>query len=140
MTRRLTMLCLVAGCLLVNTGHAQTLGRLFLTPEKRQQLDAERRTHAGAHQSGALPAPTAGAVADPAAPAVSADGPSRIDGVVRRSAGPSVVWLDGVPHRVERRNRLSQAGDAWLDGDAVLVRDALGANRRMRPGDPAVQP
>ena len=59
---------------------AQELGRLFFTEEQRAALDARRRAR----------------VPDrPVAPPVVASPTTRVDGYVRRSDGPSTVWVNG---------------------------------------------
>ena len=57
---------------------AQELGRLFFTPEQRQALDARRKAR--------VPDKPATAVASPT---------TRLDGYVKRSSGPSTVWVNG---------------------------------------------
>jgi hypothetical protein len=60
---------------------AQELGRLFFTPEQRAALDARRKAR--------VPdTPTVAVVASPT---------TRVDGLVRRSGGPSTVWVNGAP-------------------------------------------
>lgn len=60
------------------------LGRLFTSPEERRVLDAGKTPQTRAD--------------DPAA-AVSAAGPARVvlNGVLKRSYGPDVVWINGRP-------------------------------------------
>ena len=59
----------------------QDLGRLFFTPEQRATLDARRKAR--------LPdTPNVAVVASPT---------TRVDGFVRRSGGPSTVWVNGEP-------------------------------------------
>jgi hypothetical protein len=59
---------------------AQEVGRLFFTPEQRAALDARRKAR----------------VPDkPAAAAVVASPTTRVDGYVRRSQGPSTVFVNG---------------------------------------------
>jgi hypothetical protein len=61
--------------------YAQELGRLFFTPEQRAALDARRKAR--------VPdTPTVAVVASPT---------TRVDGFVRRSGGPSTVWVNGEP-------------------------------------------
>jgi hypothetical protein len=61
-------------------GVAQEVGRLFFTPEQRAALDARRKAR----------------VPDkPAAAAVAASPTTRVDGYVRRSQGPSTVFMNG---------------------------------------------
>jgi len=57
----------------------QALGRLFFTPEQRDALDARRRARVPDK-------PAAAAVVSPT---------TRLDGFVRRSGGPSTVWVNG---------------------------------------------
>ncbi len=59
----------------------QDLGRLFFTPEQRATLDARRKAR----------------VPDTPAVAVVASPNTRVDGFVRRSGGPSTVWVNGEP-------------------------------------------
>ena len=58
---------------------AQELGRLFFTPEQRQALDQRRRARVPDRPSAPL-------VVSPT---------TRLDGYVRRSRGPSTVWVNG---------------------------------------------
>ena len=73
---------------------ADTLGRLFLTPEQRTQLEAAR-----AQRDRRLPGPEpeAAPVAKPQTPEIIT-----YSGVVRRSDGKSTVWINGRP--VNERN------------------------------------
>ena len=59
----------------------EALGRLFFTPERRQQLDRQRELNALSQQE---------AQEDPTL---------RIDGVVTRSSGRRTVWINGVAHQ-----------------------------------------
>jgi hypothetical protein len=58
---------------------AQELGRLFFTPEQRAALDARRKAR----------------VPDKPAAAVVVSPTTRLDGYVKRSRGPSTVWVNG---------------------------------------------
>ena len=58
---------------------AQDLGRLFFTPEQRETLDARRKAR----------------MPDKPAAAVVASPTTRVDGFVKRSGGPSTVWVNG---------------------------------------------
>lgn len=72
-------LCLA---LLLAAGAAQAadeLGRLFFTPAQRAALDARREAR----------------VPDRPAAAVAVSPVTRIDGYVKRSQGPSTVWMNG---------------------------------------------
>jgi len=57
------------------------LGRLFLTPEERTARERARR---------------AGAVT-PRQSAPQPEGKGRLEGYVKRSAGPATLWIDGRP-------------------------------------------
>jgi len=59
---------------------AEELGRLFLTPQQRQDLDRRRATNR----------------AEEEAPQVR-EGPLTLDGHVQRSSGKSATWINGVP-------------------------------------------
>ena len=103
------------------------LGRLFLTPEQRDEIDARRRATPE-------PAPVSGSGSvrgehRPREPVVS-----RVDGVVRRSGGPAVVWLDAVPHQVQIGRSVRDVPGARLEGDTVVLRDPSGQVRRLRAG------
>jgi len=78
--------------------HAQELGRLFLTPEQREALDARRRAR--------LP--------DKPAPVAAQSTPTmRVDGYVQRSGGRSTIWLNGQPSQedsAEAAGRVAGAG------------------------------
>lgn len=73
---------LLVACALLVAGAARAqqpqLGRLFLTPEQREALDARRRAR--------LPDKPAAVAASPT---------TRVDGYVKRSSGKSTLWLDG---------------------------------------------
>lgn len=77
--------------------------RLFFTAEERRQLDARR--HDG----------LVGAAADTAL---------RLDGLVVRSNGQRVLWLNGHPH-----------SRPWPDGFAPTQRGARQGDQELRPGD-----
>ena len=59
---------------------AEPLGRLFLTPQQRQDLDRRRATNR----------------AEEEAPQVK-EGPLTLDGHVQRSSGKTATWVNGVP-------------------------------------------
>ena len=75
MNRAIALLVLA---LTATAAEAQELGRLFFTPEQRAALDARRRAR--------LPDNPASVVAAPV---------TRLDGFVKRSAGPSTIWING---------------------------------------------
>jgi hypothetical protein len=82
MTRALVFFAFVTS---IPAASAQDIGRLFFTEEQRAALDARRRAR----------------VPDrPSAPAVTSP-TTRVDGYVRRSGGPSTVWVNGESLGVE---------------------------------------
>lgn len=64
--------------------HAEVLGRFFFTPEERATLDKQRLENGLSIQQ-----------ADSAPPMNSVT----LNGHIKRSGGPSTVWLNGVPQR-----------------------------------------
>src|SRR5712692_11792439 len=81
---------LLATALLALTPHPavayDNLGRLFFTPQQRQDLD--RRRQANIQDS-----------------AVSADNRVTVNGQVSRSLGKTTIWLNGVPQENARQPR-----------------------------------
>ncbi len=77
--RRTVAFALALACLAGPIG-AQELGRLFLTPQQRQDLDRRRATNR----------------AEEEAPQIK-EGPLTLDGRVQRSSGKSATWVNGVP-------------------------------------------
>ena len=59
---------------------AEQLGRLFLTPQQRQDLDRRRATNR----------------AEEEAPQIK-EGPLTLEGHVQRSSGKTATWINGVP-------------------------------------------
>jgi len=115
MTR--TVLVLLAAALAASPARAEQLGRLFFTAEQRAALDARRNAHVPDNPS----APTATSPV------------TRVDGYVKRSQGPSTVWINGetVP--------ATGSGSARIDersGEGRVTIDAPeGRNRpRLKPG------
>ena len=108
MKRAVLLLVLV---LLPPCAPAQEIGRLFFTPEQRAALDARRRAR----------------VPDkPAATPTAASPTTRLDGYVRRSQGPSTVWVNGASV-----DEATPGSDARV---SVPVGDR-GARVRLKPGE-----
>ena len=110
---------LVAFGLLAPAAQAQELGRLFFTPEQRASLDARRKAR----------------IPDKPAAVVVAAPVTRLDGYVKRSAGPSTVWINGesVTESAPEAPRID-AGRA-AEG-AVSITIGEGGNRvRLKPGE-----
>ncbi|MDO8071812.1 hypothetical protein O3299_09735 [Janthinobacterium sp. SUN176] len=113
---RTRILCaLLAGAAL--TAQAQPLGRLFLSPQQRAQLDAQR--YGPPPPDPALAAPTPPPPPPPAPPV-------ELNGVVQRSSGRSTVWLNQEAQN-EPHNRLARDKPGTLtlrlsNGQAVLLK------------------
>jgi hypothetical protein len=110
----MTRLCLIVLLLIPTASVAQEVGRLFFTPEQRAALDARRRAR----------------VPDkPAAAVVMASPTTKLDGYVKRSGGPSTVWVNGEPLP-------EGAGDAPRIGPRVSVSvGEAGRRAALRPGE-----
>ena len=119
------LLVLLIGLLLFQDAPAQQLGRLFFTDDQRAALDARRRAR----------------VPDkPSAAPVVVSPTTRLDGFVKRSEGPSTVWVNGEPLqenvRPGERSVSVPVGDSGtrvelkpgqvLDRGTGEVRDVLG--------------
>ena len=72
----MTLICLAAPA----AAAAEELGRLFLTPQQRQDLDRRRATNRVEEE----------------APQIR-EGPLTLDGHVQRSSGKTATWINGVP-------------------------------------------
>jgi len=99
--------------LVTGSAFAQEVGRLFFTPEQRAALDARRKAR----------------VPDKPSAAVVVSPTTRVDGYVKRSTGPSTVWVNGEP--------LPEGpGEAPRIGPRVSVPLGDGGRRAtLRPGE-----
>ena len=136
---------LIAGlsALLAAEAAAEDFGRLFFTPEQRAALDARRRAR----------------VPDKPAAVVVASPTTRVDGYVKRNAGPSTVFVNReslsvgyqadsprTPRRGDNRvsiplgeggSRVELRPGEVLDRGSGEVRDVLGEGQvRVRPANP----
>lgn len=115
--RRLLALVLLPA--LIAPAHAQSLGRLFFTPEQRSALDARRKARVPDK-------PAAAAVVSPT---------TRLDGYVKRSDGPSTVWVNGDP-LLETSPEAPRIGATQRDDGRVSVTvGESGARVGLRPGE-----
>ena len=118
---------------------AEELGRLFLTPQQRQDLDRRRATNRAEEET----------------PQIK-EGPLTLDGQVLRSSGRTATWINGVPQYDNPAGRdparvtvVPNEGEAGvslkigqtLDRTTGAVRDNLnGGEIRVRKSSPATQP
>jgi hypothetical protein len=106
-------LCMIALLLVPTASLSQEVGRLFFTPEQRAALDARRRAR----------------VPDKPAAVMVASPTTKLDGYVKRSGGPSTVWVNGEPLP-------EGAGDAPRIGPKVSISVGDGGRRAtLRPGE-----
>ena len=112
----------------MNVAHAEdSLGRLFLTPEQRHELDALRDPNA--------PRPTTGLVSA----GTATDRTVVLNGVVRRSRGSDVVWVNGARTGAAEGQPVHLRRGPDKD-NRVTLEDADGTVARLKPGqswDPA---
>ncbi|MGH8570573.1 MAG: hypothetical protein ACREXU_21850 [Gammaproteobacteria bacterium] len=115
-TRITGLLALAAFAAIVQ---AQDLGRLFTTPEEREMLEALRR-QPPKPQAEAAPVVTPAVESAPVAPNVT------MNGLVRRSRGRGMVWVNGVT---------SLEGDLDAQGIEIDVGALRGTTLPVRIGD-----
>ena len=115
---------------------AEELGRLFFTPQQRQDLDRRRATNR----------------AEEEAPQIR-EGPLSLEGQVQRSSGKTTTWINGVPqhdsHTSRDPARLTVVPNAGEPGVSLkigqtyerasgAVRDELdGGEVKVKPPPPA---
>jgi hypothetical protein len=98
---------------------AQELGRLFFTPEQRAALDARRKARVPDK-------PAAAAVVSPT---------TRLDGYVKRSQGPSTVWVNG-EGQLETSPEAPRIGATRRDDGRVSIGvGESGARVGLKPGE-----
>lgn len=103
------------------------LGRLFLTPEQRRMLDAERARPSSKLDSG-LPGDLL--------PARAAERRVVLSGVLRRGEGESVVWVNGrqADAAALARGRLQMRHGPDAQNRVTLESGDDGAVARLKPG------
>jgi len=111
---------LLTGLILMVAAEAcigQELGRLFFSPEQRAALDARRKAR----------------MPDKPAAVVTVSPTTKLDGYVKRSSGPSTVWVNGeaLPEGSADAPRIGRGGD-----DRVSVPVGEGGRRaQLKPGE-----
>ena len=117
--RPLILCVLLAGAALTARAQSPQLGRLFLSPEQRAQLDAQRYGPPAPDPAMAAPAP-------PPPPPPPPAPPVELNGVVQRSSGRSTVWLNQEAQN-EPHNHLASGKPGTLtlrlsNGQVVLLK------------------
>jgi len=107
------LLLLVLALAAASAANAQSLGRLFLTPEQRATLDLRRASR----------------VPDRPAAVVVESPTARIDGQVVRSDGRSTVWVNGQPVREGTQSEGLRVAPASSTADSVTLAVGEGARR-----------
>ena len=82
---RIALLCFALASPHVAAADRYDIGRLFMTPAQRAELDAQRHRAPRAEITVATPRPDAVALRDDI----------RLNGIVRRSSGPATIWVNG---------------------------------------------
>ena len=95
---------------------AQELGRLFFTPEQRANLDLRRKARMPDRPAAPVAAPT-----------------TRVDGYVKRSGGPSTVWING--EALGESASEAPRSDTSRERGAVSVNVEGGGRVRLKPGE-----
>lgn len=108
-TPLLTLLALLA--LPARPAISEELGRLFFTPAQRAELDARRRARVPDRPAAAVVAPT-----------------TKLDGYVKRSSGPSTVWVNGEPLP-------AGPGEPARIGPKVSIPVGEGRRAALKPGE-----
>ena len=108
----LILVCSAAPCT------AQDLGRLFFTPEQRSALDARRKARV----------PDRPAMTSVVSPT------TRLDGYVKRSGGPSTVFVNGEPV-LEGSSEAPVVDPERRGGRVSIGVGDGGARRELRPGE-----
>ncbi|MFW2405696.1 MAG: hypothetical protein ACN4GT_13075 [Gammaproteobacteria bacterium] len=106
---------------------SEDIGRLFLTPSQRAALDAERQNKPAMAQVDAYIAPRPDAIGR---------GDSiTVNGVIRRSRGPSTVWING---RAVNEDTSADTGIDLRSGpdstSRVLLSTGDGRSLALKPG------
>lgn len=116
------VICLLAGsqnATALDQQASPPLGRLFMSPEERRALDAGRAPWRDSEAPAASLAPT----------------PDRVvlNGVLKRSAGPAVIFINGQP--AGGKDAAVQVTRGPDRQNTVTVRDAAdGRSVRLKPG------
>ena len=119
MRRATTLLAAILLCAGAGVCRAQQLGRLFFTPEQRDALDARRKARVPDK-------PAAAAVVSPT---------TRLDGYVKRSSGPSTVWVNG-ESLLETAPEAPRIGATRAnDGRVSVTVGESGARVGLKPGE-----
>lgn len=153
---RIALLCLALASPQVAAADRYDIGRLFMTPAQRAELDAQRKRAPGTEITVATPRPDAVALRDDI----------RLNGIVRRSSGPATIWVNGraldqesadlagidVRHGPDASNRVTlslddgralalKPGQSWLrDADQIVDCTSCAPRPDSEPNASAAEP
>jgi hypothetical protein len=114
------------GIIFSSTAYAgDDLGRLFLTPDQRRALDELRGPDA--------PDPNTDLGDNPLLARLPTDRTVLLNGVVRRSHGPDVVWVNGARTGTDS-NRIVHLRRGPDQRNRVTLEDTKGAMAQLKPG------
>jgi len=122
---RLVLAFLLAGLTFAARAEEPPLGRLFLTPQQRAVLDNARRNRVRAA------AVEAAADKKPKPPPVKN---VTINGVVRRSDGEPIIWVNGRPTDGETDDGMSVVASPGTDPSIVVREPEKGRKVRLKVG------
>ena len=108
------LLVLIPGSVI---GGEETIGRLFFTPERRQQLDQQRQTNSLDRQR------------------IQVEPSLTIDGVVTRSSGKRTAWVNGSPHHEDEMSNLLRVTPQRQDPGRVRVETIDSPAATVRVGE-----
>jgi hypothetical protein len=116
--RACLLAALINPCSTAISAEEPSLGRLFNTPQRRAQLDELRRRNVPIQR--------------PAATPVTQN--IRLDGIVRRSNGPTTVWING--ERQQDQGNVQAAGNASAQvstGNGRAIELKVGEQLKIAP-------
>jgi len=122
---RFVLAILLFGLALASRGDEPPLGRLFLTPQQRAVLDNARRNRVRAA------AVAAAADKKPKPPPVQ---DVTINGVVKRSDGEAVIWVNGRPTDGETEDGMHVVASPGADSSIVVREPQKGRKVRLKVG------
>lgn len=115
----------IAAALLAPPVQAESLGRLFFTPEQRAQLEQRRSQNFAAEASSAAPKEQESAEAgeeEGGAPSVLT-----VNGIVQKRGGARTVWINGVAQNADKSGeRAPESLTVAVPGKAQPVRVKVG--------------
>lgn len=120
----LIRLCFIVAILGHGNLHAETLGRLFTSPDERKQLD-ELRTNQDSSETFVPVVPTSNPTVTTTADEL------RFSGFIKRADGSYAIWVNGQSNLSNQDSQIEQA-QFLMSPEATLT--AKGQEATMKPG------